>query len=176
MNPLRELDLDQRIHRYTVRELLTHTSGLRAWLPLYAYDDPIRAILEHGPECERGTRVIYSDLNFVLLWSAIDDFDAKARERLGATLKPAASLKPRIAATEWGQRWEMKMCAEMGVIPSERSESRDPLKRATSAYAKGIPRLASLARNDTFPNSERAFVRSPTPPPDPSLSLGMTGN
>src|SRR3954453_21649657 len=36
---LQELDLDERIHGYTVRELLTHTSGLRAWMPLYAYDD-----------------------------------------------------------------------------------------------------------------------------------------
>ena len=108
---LQELALDRVVHGYTVRELLTHTSGLRAWLPLYAYDDPIRAIVEQGPECERGTRVIYSDLNFVLLWTAIADYDAKAA-RLGARLKPPASLKPRIAATEWGQRWEMKMCAE----------------------------------------------------------------
>jgi len=106
---LQEMPLDRTIHGYTVRELLTHTSGLRAWMPLYAYDDPIRAIVEEGPECERGTRVIYSDLNFILLWSAIDDFDAKARTRLGARLKPPASLKPRIAATEWGQRWERTM-------------------------------------------------------------------
>jgi len=111
---LNEFSLDRKIHGYTVRELLTHTSGLRAWMPLYAYDDPIRALLEEGPECERGTRVIYSDLNFILLWNAIADFDAKARA-LGARIKPEASLKPRIAATEWGQRWEMKMCAERGV-------------------------------------------------------------
>jgi serine-type D-Ala-D-Ala carboxypeptidase len=105
--------LDHLIHGYTVRELLTHTSGLRAWLPLYAFDDPLRAILEKGPECERGTRVIYSDLNFILLWMAIENFDQLARERLGVRLKPPPSLKPRIAATEWGQRWEMKMCADM---------------------------------------------------------------
>jgi CubicO group peptidase (beta-lactamase class C family) len=95
--------LDHLIHGFTVRELLTHTSGLRAWLPLYAFDDPLRAILEEGPECERGTRVIYSDLNFILLWMAMDKF---------AIEPPLAADKPRIAATEWGQRWEMKMCAE----------------------------------------------------------------
>ena len=105
---LGEFSLDHTIHGYTVRELLTHTSGLRAWMPLYAYDDPIRAILDEGPECERGSRVIYSDLNFVLLWSAIDGFDAKARA-LGARIKPPASMKPMIAATEWGQRWERQM-------------------------------------------------------------------
>src|SRR5438270_8804591 len=93
---LQQFDLEHRIHGYTVRELLTHTSGLRAWMPLYTYRDPIRAIIHEGPECERGTRVIYSDLNFVLLWNAIDDFDAKARD-LGALLKPPASMKPIIA-------------------------------------------------------------------------------
>lgn len=106
--------LDHTIHGYTVRELLTHTTGLRAWLPLYAFDDPLRAILDHGPECERGTRVIYSDLNFILLWMAIENFDDLARDRLDARIKPSASLKPRIAATEWGQRWETRMCAELG--------------------------------------------------------------
>ncbi|HEY2828700.1 MAG TPA: serine hydrolase domain-containing protein [Thermoanaerobaculia bacterium] len=96
--------LDHLIHGFTVRELLTHTSGLRAWLPLYAFDDPLRAILEQGPECERGTRVIYSDLNFILLWMVMDKF---------ALERPAD--KPRVAATEWGQRWERKMCAELKI-------------------------------------------------------------
>jgi serine-type D-Ala-D-Ala carboxypeptidase len=104
---LQELDLEHRIHGYSVRELLTHTSGLRAWMPLYAYDDPIAALLREGPEYERGTRVVYSDLNFILLWSAIPDFPAKAR-RLGL-MNPPAELRPRIAATEWGQRYEAKI-------------------------------------------------------------------
>jgi len=124
---LRERALDDVIHGYTVRELLTHTSGLRAWMPAYAYDDPIRAILEEGPECERGRRVIYSDLNFILLWSAIEDFDRKAREQTGALLKPPASLKPRIAATEWGQRYEMKMIAALNAAsPRGRTRASAP--------------------------------------------------
>jgi len=114
---LQELPLDHQIHGYTVRELLTHTSGLRAWMPLYAYDDPIAALLKDGPEYERGTRVVYSDLNLILLWTGIDDFAAKARQRIfvplgiesEAMLFPPAELRPRIAATEWGQRYEAKM-------------------------------------------------------------------
>src|SRR5438132_5309315 len=102
---LQEFGLDERIQGYSERELLTHTSGLRAWMPLYAYDDPIAALLKEGPQYERGTRVIYSDLNFVLLWSAISDYVAKARQRIfGAMFNPPAALRPRIAATEWGQR------------------------------------------------------------------------
>jgi CubicO group peptidase (beta-lactamase class C family) len=114
---LRERALDDVIHGYTVRELLTHTSGLRAWMPLYAFDDPIRTIIEQGPECDRGTRVIYSDLNFILLWSAIENYDAKAAA-LGALVKPPPSLKPRMAATEWGQLYEMKMVGR--VLPMHR--------------------------------------------------------
>lgn len=124
---LQELDLDHRIHGYSVRELLTHTSGLRAWMPLYAYADPIAALLEHGPEYERGTRVVYSDLNFVLLWSAIADYAAKARARIfaplgidaDAMLHPPASLRPRIAATEWGQRFEAKMAGRTDLPPRD---------------------------------------------------------
>jgi serine-type D-Ala-D-Ala carboxypeptidase len=106
---LQELPLDHRIHGYTVRELLTHTSGLRAWMPLYAYADPIAALLREGPEYERGTRVVYSDLNFILLWTAIADYVSKARERFpDAIFNPPAELRPRIAATEWGQLYEAK--------------------------------------------------------------------
>lgn len=120
---LQELSIDDSVHGYSVRELLTHTSGLRAWMPLYAYPDPLRAILDEGPEAPRGTRVIYSDLNFVLLWMAIEGFEAKARERIfaplgieeDAILRPPASLRPRIAATEWGQRYEARMCAERNI-------------------------------------------------------------
>jgi CubicO group peptidase (beta-lactamase class C family) len=123
--------LDHEIHGYTVRELLTHTTGLRPWLPLYAFDDPLRAILEHGPECARGTRVIYSDLNFILLWMAIENFDEIARARLDARIKPPDSLKPRIAATEWGQRWEKRMCAELlGAEKGERRAEIEPFLRS----------------------------------------------
>ena len=107
---LQLLDVD------TIRPLLTHTSGLRAWMPLYLYPDYIAAIREHGPEYEPGTRVVYSDLNYVLLWSMLPDVSlARSRifEPLGieasAMFNPPPSLRPRIAATEWGQRFEAKL-------------------------------------------------------------------
>lgn len=111
--------LDDRFEGFTYRALLTHSSGLIAWLPLYAFADPLQAILDRG----RGaTGTVYSDLNFVLLWYALQrlygDYAARAEERIlkplgvDALFRPPAALKPRIAATEWGQRWEMRMCAE----------------------------------------------------------------
>src|SRR5688500_19530879 len=35
------IGLEDEYRGYTFRELLTHTSGLRSWLPLYAFDDPL---------------------------------------------------------------------------------------------------------------------------------------
>jgi Beta-lactamase class C and other penicillin binding proteins len=100
-----------------VRSLLTHTSGLRAWMPLYMYPDYLTAIREHGGEYEPGTRVVYSDLNFILLWSMLPDYVSRAHERIlvplgierDAMFNPSLSLRPRIAATEWGQRYEAKL-------------------------------------------------------------------
>ena len=108
---LQLLDIDR------IRPLLTHTSGLRAWMPLYTYPDYLAAIREHGPEYEPGTRVVYSDLNFILLWSMLPDYASLARSRIFAPLAigndamfhPPLSLRPRIAATEWGQRFEAKL-------------------------------------------------------------------
>jgi CubicO group peptidase (beta-lactamase class C family) len=112
--------LEESFHGFPVRSLLTHTSGLRAWLPLYAFDDPLRAILERGPEYEPGRRVVYSDLNFILLWMMLgrDEYLRLARERIfkgldgEAMFNPGPLLRPRIAATEWGQRFEARMCAD----------------------------------------------------------------
>lgn len=123
----RRINLDDEYRGYTFRELLTHTSGLRAWLPLYAYDEYLAAIEKDGPEHPRGSRVIYSDLNFVLLHAAIreieGDYVAAAQSRIfdeleleTARFHPPPSLRPRIAATEWGQRYETGMCAARSVV------------------------------------------------------------
>jgi serine-type D-Ala-D-Ala carboxypeptidase len=111
----------------SVRQLLTHTSGLKAWLPLYSYDDYRDAIRKDGRECEPGTRVIYSDLNFVLLYYRLEEVfgdyveaaQSRIFERLGlrdSYFRPEAGLRPRIAATEWSQRHEMGMCATRNVV------------------------------------------------------------
>jgi CubicO group peptidase (beta-lactamase class C family) len=134
---LQTLELDDH-----VRSLLTHTSGLRAWMPLYvrsrgrevagsrggaARDRYLAAIREHGAEYEPGTRVVYSDLNFILLWSMLPDYASLACERIfvplgienDAMFHPPLTLRPRTAATEWGQRFEAKL-AGMPEIAAQR--------------------------------------------------------
>ena len=109
--------LDDEYRGYTFRELLTHTSGLRAWLPTFTYPSVLEAIEKDGPVAPRGSQVIYSDLNFYLLYFALGeifgDYRAAAREQIFARLElrdscfdPPHELRPRIAATEWGQRFE----------------------------------------------------------------------
>lgn len=123
----RRIALDDEYRGYTFRELLTHTSGLKAWLPTFAYPSVLEAVEKDGPEHPRGTRVTYSDLNFFLLYFALNevfgDYRAVARERIFARLglrdacfDPPPALKPRIAATEWGQRYEAGMCATRSVV------------------------------------------------------------
>ena len=114
--------LDDEYRGYTFHELLTHTSGLRAWLPTFLDPSVREAIENDGPVAPRGSKVIYSDLNFYLLYYALGeifgDYRAVANERIfgpcglrDAWFTTPAALKPRIAATEWGQRFEPRTFA-----------------------------------------------------------------
>ncbi|HWS71329.1 MAG TPA: serine hydrolase domain-containing protein, partial [Thermoanaerobaculia bacterium] len=126
------LSLEQEFHGFPIERLLTHTSGLRAWMPLYADGDYLEQILAEGREYEAGTKVVYSDLNFVLLWYLLQetfgDYVAAARERIfdrlgiaeDAMFNPPASLLPRIAATEFGQRFEVQKLAKRSHIDGAR--------------------------------------------------------
>ncbi|MSV35121.1 MAG: DUF1343 domain-containing protein [Bryobacterales bacterium] len=100
----------------TVRDLLTHFSGLRPDLDLVptwsGYDTGIRRALQEKSVSPPGTRFVYSDINFELLGEIVRRLSGKAldvyaREAVYAPLgmnetgfHPAASLRPRIAPTE----------------------------------------------------------------------------
>ncbi|GAA2237722.1 serine hydrolase [Streptomyces nogalater] len=101
--------------RVTVRQLLTHTSGLRAWLPLYsapAHDERLRLIWDEAPLTPPGSAYLYSDLNMITLGLVLETvtgrpLDALLREEItgplgldGTRYRPPASWKPWIAATE----------------------------------------------------------------------------
>ena len=101
----------------TVRQLLTHTSGLRADIPdaeLKAIPDSaglMAGVLRESPRVAPGSRVIYSDLNAILLGEVVqhvtrEPLDAFATreilEPLGlreTMFRPPARLRPRIAPT-----------------------------------------------------------------------------
>ena len=136
---LGELTLDSSVSHYlpefertdkqmiTVRELLTHTSGLPAWRPLYLLtnDEPDRAIgaiasldLEYNP----GTRVVYSDLGFIALGFLLERMTGQrlvtvAQHEIIQQLRlehtffnPELALQTGIAACETGNNYERDMC------------------------------------------------------------------
>ena len=133
-----KLDLDRTVASYlpeydvpdkrtiTVRMLLTHTSGIQSFHPLWKeakgrdayFAGMIKYPLNHPP----GTRALYTDWNMVLLQFIVErltgqTLDAFVESRVFGPLgmrdtryNPPASLKPRIAPTETedfrgGQVW-----------------------------------------------------------------------
>ena len=112
--------------RVTVRHLLTHSSGMPAWRPLYkeAADAPaaLALALATAPDAAPGARYAYSDLNAILLAQIVarvtgTPLDAWAARELFAPLgmvdtrftplAPPAVDRARIAPTEfdpWRQR------------------------------------------------------------------------
>jgi serine-type D-Ala-D-Ala carboxypeptidase len=117
---------DKEKREITLTQLLTHTSGLPNWRPLYI-DAPDRAtvpeaiariLLEPSP-LHDSREVIYSDLNYILLGFVLervlgDRIDRVAKREIFDPLglertmfNPPAELLREIAATEHGQEFEL---------------------------------------------------------------------
>jgi len=150
---LGELTLDSSVSHYlpefdrtdkqmiTIRELLTHTSGLPAWRPLYLLtdDQPDRAagaIANLDLEYKPGTRVVYSDLGFIALGILLERLmhqrlaDMAQREifeplKLQQTFfNPEIALQTGIAACETGNAYEIDMCKQTGAGEYANSRQR----------------------------------------------------
>ena len=140
---LGELTLDSSVSHYlpefdrtdkqmiTVRELLTHTSGLPAWRPLYVLteDQPDRAagaIASLDLEYKPGTRVIYSDLGFITLGILLERLTGHRIAEMAKTeifeplklkqtfFNPEIALQTGIAACETGNAYEVDMSRQIG--------------------------------------------------------------
>ena len=140
---LGELTLDSSVSHYlpefertdkqmiTVRELLTHTSGLPAWRPLYilAEDERERAagaIANLDLEYKPGTRVVYSDLGFIALGILLERMTGQRLAEMAqheifeplhlkqTFFNPEIALQTGIAACETGNAYEKNMCIETG--------------------------------------------------------------
>ncbi|RCK68770.1 class A beta-lactamase-related serine hydrolase [Desertihabitans brevis] len=101
----------------TIRQLLTHTSGFPAWVPLWSTQpDPqsrLHAALTAALVDEPGTTYTYSDLNLITLAEVASRVSGQPLDELVRTgitdplgmddtgYNPDPSLRPRIAATEF---------------------------------------------------------------------------
>src|SRR5436305_12629240 len=148
-NYLPEL-LDEEKRAITVRQLLTHTSGLPAWQPLYllAEGDRSRALevvaslpLGHAP----GSRVVYSDLGFIALGlllqrvsgatlvelSRREIFDPLSLKR--TFFNPDKSLQTEVAAcASGGNAYERAVCGSQDAPqPDSRRAARTNWRTGT---------------------------------------------
>lgn len=99
----------------TIRQLLTHTSGFRAWIPLYkapTREGKLQLLWDEQLIAAPGTAYLYSDLNLISLQLVLEKITGRAldvllREEITGPLgmhrtryNPPASWLPDIAATE----------------------------------------------------------------------------
>ena len=149
-----ELTLDSTVAHYlpeferadkqmiTVRQLLTHTSGLPAWRPLYIIaegkrDRVLSVIAAEELEYQPGTRVVYSDLGFITLGFLLERFTGRPMSelarfeifealRLQSTFfNPEIARQTGIAACETGNAYERATSREM--VTSDYAKWREDL-------------------------------------------------
>lgn len=115
----------------TIRQLLTHSSGLPAWRPLYALTEgrpeaTLATIANLDLEYPPGTRVLYSDLGFITLGLLLERISkttlaSMAQREIFGPLKlshtffnPERARQTGIAASETGNAYERQTSAGMG--------------------------------------------------------------
>ena len=118
-------DVDDK-RTITLRHLLTHTSGLPAWRPLYLMardkESVLQTIAQEPLESAPGTHVLYSDLGFITLGFLLERvsnarLDEIARREIFEPLElkstffnPDKALLTGIAASEIGNAYERGTC------------------------------------------------------------------
>jgi len=112
-------------HRVTVRNLMTHTSGLppfkEYWRTSKGKEDTLRMIFAEPLEYEPGTKVVYSDLGIILMAEIIQRLTGKPLDQLASQYifeplsmknsmyNPSKKLWPGIAPTEIDERWRHRL-------------------------------------------------------------------
>jgi len=157
----------------TVRHLLTHTSGLRATLPLRDARDSaaaLRMVLTTVPIAPPGTRMVYSDLNAILLGEIVrhvsgQTLDAFVTRAIYAPLgleqqmlfRPPKRLVPRIAPTNL---WRGHPIAGVVNDPSAGMLGGVSGNAGVFATARGLARFAQFMLNEgALPDRSRLLKK-----------------
>jgi CubicO group peptidase (beta-lactamase class C family) len=122
---LSEFDVDDK-RAITLRQLLTHTSGLPAWRPIYLIardrESVLETIAQEPLESAPGTHVRYSDLGFIALGYLVERVSKSklaeiARREIFEPLNlkrtffnPDRTLIAEMAACEIGNAYERATC------------------------------------------------------------------
>ncbi len=138
-----EFDSDDK-RGVTIEHALLHNSGFRAWLPLYLMTDKrseIPSLIAAEPLANPiGTKIVYSDLNFLILTFLIETIHGKRIDEVAKAeifdplglrdtfFNPPAGRRARIAASESGNEFEKKTCLDLGYqLPKAAAPFRDSM-------------------------------------------------
>jgi CubicO group peptidase (beta-lactamase class C family) len=167
----------------TLEQLLTHSAGFKPWHPFYLYRplDDLAQIAALTDTVRPGTRVLYSDIGYILLRLLLEKISGSDFQKLAATVifdklglrdtffrVPASEVK-RCAPTEMGNRYEREMAlaehAEAaGRFPWRSGMIRGEVHDANSFYGNGSAGNAGLfsSARDLFRLSREFFPESAT--------------
>ncbi len=140
----REFDVADK-RRITIENLLLHTSGFTNWKPFYLFPNSLtdnanppgfsnqsvnkfvlETIIETPLENSINSKVVYSDLNFLMLGFLVEKIHGRDLsniavteifDRLGLTrtfFGGLETLRKEIAASEFGNEFEKRTCVETG--------------------------------------------------------------
>lgn len=128
----------------TVRNLLTHTSGFKAWYPFYLDWRTEKASTKTGFVLDKiiktklenpiGSKVVYSDFNFLAQGFLIETFYQQTLEEIAKKhlfsgeyentfFNPPKKIKNKIAASEKGNAFEKKTCEDLGYFKPSADET-----------------------------------------------------
>ena len=148
----------------TIRQLMTHTSGFTAWVPLHSQgktrEDRIDIALRYPLANPPGTTYTYSDLNMITLGTIVERLSGKRLDQfikdeitgpLGmkdTMYTPPASLKHRIAATEYQP--EIGRGLVWGSVHDENAWSLDGVAGHAGVFstATDLAKFAHMFLND----------------------------
>lgn len=141
----------------TIQHLLTHTSGFRAWYPFYiesVNENPYkrlgfvhRKIVEMELENPIGSKVVYSDLNFITLGILLETFYQLTLEEITKTrlfsdsfentfYNPPNGFLKKIAASEKGNAFEKQTCIDLGFFDTPEDADCSSLFRSEIIWGK----------------------------------------
>jgi CubicO group peptidase (beta-lactamase class C family) len=170
------IDLDKSVAAYipefaqggkesvTVRQLLTHTSGFEAWIPLYSKgnsrEERLQLVFKQPLKNEPGTAYTYSDLNMITLGALVERLsthrlDEFVKENIIKPLgmkdtmyNPPPALQKRIAATEYQPL--IKRGLVWGQVHDENAWSLDGVAGHAGVFstATDLARFASIFLNE----------------------------
>lgn len=197
------VDLDAPVRRYvrrfgrehdstiTVRRLLTHSSGLPAWRPLWQRARSRREVfdlagaepLEYSP----GTRMVYSDLGAIVLTDMVETLTGQRLDRFlesrlfrpldmrQTRFRPPRSWRPRIAPTEVDTVYRRRLV--WGEVHDENAFAMEGVSGHAGLFstAPDLARFAQLMLREGAPLLGAETVRLFARRQDPTLSHRALG-